>query len=291
MKSSRSEFLDVRGLRYHLRQWGEPGMPVLFMLHGWMDVSASFQFLVDELQRDWYVIAPDWRGFGLTQYPATDAYWIPDYLGDLDAILHHYSPERAVTLVGHSMGGNVASLYAGTRPERVRKLVNLEGFGLREIAASKAPARYARWLEELRQPQQLAPYASQADVARRLQKNNSHLTDARAAFLSQHWAAPDAQGQWTILGDPAHKRINPVLHRLDEMEAFWRAIRAPVLCVEAQESSLWQWFGEKGGAREEIDRRIAWLADARFLMVADAGHMVHHDQPALLAKAIEDFLA
>ena len=67
MKASRSEFLDIRGLRYHVRTWGNASAPKLFLLHGWMDVSASFQFVVDELRRDWHVIAPDWRGFGLSE--------------------------------------------------------------------------------------------------------------------------------------------------------------------------------------------------------------------------------
>ena len=61
---SSSEFIDVRGLRYHLRRWGSPDAPTLFLLHGWMDVGASFQFLVDALAGEWYAIAPDLRGYG-----------------------------------------------------------------------------------------------------------------------------------------------------------------------------------------------------------------------------------
>jgi pimeloyl-ACP methyl ester carboxylesterase len=121
-------------VRYHVREWGADGAPQLFLLHGWMDVSASFQFLVDALSADWRVIAPDWRGFGLTEWRG-DAYWFPDYLGDLDAILRFYSPEAAVTLIGHSMGGNVACLYAGVRPARVRRLVALDAFGLADSDA------------------------------------------------------------------------------------------------------------------------------------------------------------
>src|SRR5690606_19020317 len=92
MKPFRSEYLPVRGLRYHVRHWGDESAPMLVMLHGWMDVSASFQFVVDALQQDWHVIAPDWRGFGLTSYSSAGTYWYPDYLADLDAILRHYSP-------------------------------------------------------------------------------------------------------------------------------------------------------------------------------------------------------
>src|SRR5258706_374098 len=112
------------------------------MLHGWMDVSASFQFLVDALRRDWRVIAPDWRGFGLSEWAKSDGYWFPDYFADLDRLLEHFQPDSPATLVGHSMGGNVAAMYAGIRPERVAKLVNLEGLGLTGTRAEKAPVRW-----------------------------------------------------------------------------------------------------------------------------------------------------
>lgn len=137
----RSEYLMLRGLRYHLRHWGRDDAPILVMAHGWMDVSASFQFVVDHLQQDWHVIAPDWRGFGLSQSGTSGCYWFPDYLADLDAILQHYSPDQPICLLGHSMGANVASLYAGVRPERVSKLINLEGFGLPETHPKQAPSR------------------------------------------------------------------------------------------------------------------------------------------------------
>ena len=130
MTPSRSEFITVRGLRTHVRHWGREGAPIIFMVHGWMDVGASFQFVADNLQGDWHVIAPDWRGFGLSERISGDTYYFPDYLGDLDAMLDHYSPREPVNLLGHSMGGNVVGLYAGVRPERVRRLINLEGVRL-----------------------------------------------------------------------------------------------------------------------------------------------------------------
>ena len=143
MKPSHSQFHTIRNLRYHVRCWGEAGAPQLFLLHGWMDVSASFQFLVDSFARDWQVIAPDWRGFGLSEW-ARDGYWFPDYYADLDALLEIYQPDTAVNLLGHSMGGNVACTYAGIRPQRVAKLVSLEGFGASRMQAGEAPQRRMR---------------------------------------------------------------------------------------------------------------------------------------------------
>jgi len=291
MKPSRSEFITVRGLRYHIRHWGHEGAPKLFMVHGWMDVSASFQFMVECLRRDWHVIAPDWRGFGLTENPGTDTYWFPDYMGDLDAILQHYSPDQAVNLLGHSMGANVVMLYAGVRPARIRKLINLEGFGMPVTRPEQAPGRYLKWLDELREPPSLRTYATQADVAARLQKTNPRLTDERAAFLSGHWAAQNAEGAWEILGDPAHKITSPLLYRVDEVTACWKAIAAPVLWVEADDTDVWRWMGPKESARIEIDRRIGFIPDVATAMINDAGHMLHHDQPQALASLIEQFLA
>ncbi len=291
MKPFQCEFITVRGLRYHVRHWGSADAPKLFMMHGWMDVSASFQFVVDCLRRDWHVIAPDWRGFGRSDGTASDSYWFPDYLGDLDAILERYSPAEPVNLLGHSMGGNVVCLYAGVRPQRVKRLINLEGFGLAATRPEQAPQRYAKWLDELREPPVMRAYPSQQAVAARLQKTNPRLTDERAAFLSAHWAAPNAQGEWEILGDPVHKMSSPLLYRVEEVLACWEAITAPVLWVEADDTSAWRWMGPKETARIEIDRRIRHIPDVTTALVADAGHMLHHDQPQALADLIEKFLS
>ena len=291
IKVSGSEWLTVRGLRCHVRHWGQTGAPKLFMLHGWMDVSASFQFVVDCLQGDWHVIAPDWRGFGLSERTSADTYWFPDYLADLEVILDHYSPDEPVNLLGHSMGGNVACLYAGVRPARIARLINLEGFGLPATRAELVPARYAAWLDQLREPSPVRRYPSRQTVAARLQKTNPRLSDERADFLSQHWAAPNAAGEWEILGDPRHKSMGPLLYQAEEAIACWRAITAPVLWVEAADTDVWKWMGPKAGARAEIDRRRACLASVSVEVIADAGHMLHHDQPQALARMIEHFLA
>lgn len=290
VKNSRSEFIQLRGLRTHVRHWGEPDAPILFMLHGWMDVAASFQFVVDNFSRDWHVIAPDWRGFGLTERVHGDCYWFADYLGDLDALLHHYCPDQAVTLIGHSMGGNVAGIYAGVRPHRVAKLVNLEGFGLAATQPAMAPARYAKWLDELREPPTMRSYETIDGVVERLMKTNPRLAPERAQFLAAHWAAPNADGQWEILGDPAHKITGATLYRVDEVMACWEKISAPVLWVEAKESDLWRWMGGREKVRAELDRRRAAIPSVKTAVINEAGHMVHHDQPELLARLIEDFL-
>jgi pimeloyl-ACP methyl ester carboxylesterase len=140
LKESRSAFHTIRGLRYHVREWGKAGATPVFLLHGWMDVAASFQFLVDCFAREWHVIAPDWRGFGLSEW-RPEGYWFPDYYADLEALLDLYQPGAPALVVGHSMGGVIGSMYAGIRPERVARLVSMEGLGLARHAPDQAPVR------------------------------------------------------------------------------------------------------------------------------------------------------
>jgi pimeloyl-ACP methyl ester carboxylesterase len=177
------------------------------------------------------------------------------------------------------------------RPARVGKLVNLEGFGLPATRPEQSPRRVAKWLDELRAPPTMRGYASLAEVAARLQKTNPRLPAERAAFLAQHWSAPDGAGQWQILGDPAHKIGGPLLYHVEEVMACWRQITAPVLWVEAEDTNMWRWMGAKDEARIEIDRRLGHLAKVTARMMPDAGHMLHHDQPELLARMIEEFLS
>lgn len=286
MRSSQSHILAVRGLRYHVRTWGDPAHPQLWLLHGWMDVSASFQFVVDALQGDWHVVAPDWRGFGLSQWCA-DGYWFPDYLADLDALLDALAGDAPVNLVGHSMGGNVANLYAGVRPARVRRLALLEGFGLPRTQPAAAPSRYEKWLDELREPASLKRYASLDEVAQRLMRNNARLTRDKADFLAPHWARRTDAGDYELLGDPAHKHVNPVLYRIEEALACWQRIEAPVLWVWGDGEWMRKWF--KSGD-EDIAQRRAAFRNLREVTLADCGHMMHHDQPQALAQLLEEFL-
>ncbi|ODU08749.1 MAG: alpha/beta hydrolase [Rubrivivax sp. SCN 71-131] len=297
-RAARSGFEIVRGLRLHLTHWGEPHLatptrPALVLLHGWMDVGASYQFLVDALHElegpGRWIVAPDWRGFGRSDAPAADSYWFPDYLGDLDTLLDLIAPEGVVDLLGHSMGGNVAMLYAGLKPQRVRRLVNLEGFGLPRAQAEEAPQRLLQWLQTLRTPPRLRPYASLAAVAERLLANDPRLAPERAAWLAPHWARAAAGGGFELRADPAHKRVNPVLYQVDEVLACWRRITAPLLWVEGELTDTDRWWGSRY-SRAEFHARLDVVPRLERQRLAAAGHMLHHDQPEALAALLRRFL-
>lgn len=222
-----------------------------------------------------------------------DTYWFADYLADLDFLLDHYAAGGSVDLAGHSMGGNVAMLYAGIRPERIRKLVNLEGFGLPASRPSQAPGRYAKWMDELKSLRRgelaLKAYDDVDGVARRLMKTNPRLSLDKATWLAGHWARPDAAGKWRILGAAAHKTSSALLYRLDEVLEIHQRISAPLLSVEASDDSLALWW--KGRySLADYHERLRQVPQARVAVIQDAGHMLHHDQPEALARLIEGFL-
>jgi pimeloyl-ACP methyl ester carboxylesterase len=203
----------------------------------------------------------------------------------LDAML----PGQPVDLLGHSMGGNVAMIYAGVRPERVRRLINLEGFGMPESKPEQAPKRYAQWLDELKESQSLRNYGSVAEVAQRLRKTNPLLNEPRAAWLAPHWSRRADDGQWHILGDPAHKRTNPMLYQKAEVLECWKRIEAPVLWVEGDQTDVSKWWGNRY-PREDFEARLQWLRQLERHVLSPAGHMLHHDQPEALARILDSFL-
>ncbi len=302
-RPSRSLSVPLRGLQMHLEVWGDatlatPERPALLLCHGYMDVGASFQFLVDALaEREGdsrYILALDWRGYGRTRVPPTDSFWFPDYLGDLELLLDGRVPgldarRQAIDLLGHSMGGNVVMHYAGVRPTLIRRLVNLEGFGLPRSEAHEAPARLARWLDELAQPQTLRDYPDADAVAQRLRKTNPRLRPDRAAWLARRWAEPDAHGRWQVLGDPAHKRVNPMVYRVEEVMAAWRRITAPVLWAEGDLTDLSGWWGDRY-PRSEVEHRLAQVPRLERALLSPCGHMLHHEQPEALAERLKAFL-
>ncbi len=292
MKESHSDFITVRGLKLHCHRWGPAQAPIVVMQHGFQDVGASWQFTVDALQARfgdrWQIIAPDLRGYGLSDWSGADSYWYPDYLADLDALLDHYSPEFPVRLVGHSLGASIASVYAGLRPDRVSHLVNVDGFGPPSMRQDPAPRRLAKWLAQLHDDTPQRPYVDFDEFALRMQSENHRLTDERARFIVQHWGKLDeAEGGVVRRADPAHKRINPLPLTQDEIIAIWRQTQASTLWIDGAQSGLWQRLTMNP---EDFDARMAAYQDLRIEHIEDAGHNVHHDQPEALAQLIGEFL-
>lgn len=281
------ETLEVRGLRFQLYRW--PGraaaeVPIV-LIHGWGDTGETYQFLVDELSAQRTLVAYDARGFGRTQWPQ-DGYWFADYLADLEAILDELSPQAPVDLVGHSMGGNVAMLYAGVRSQRVRRLVNLEGFGMARTQPEQAPARYREWLDEVRRGARFATYDSFDHFAQILARRNPRTPPDRLDFIARSWGKETAQGTVELRADPRHKHVNPVLYQREQALACWREITAPTLFVVGERSEA----AKKMLQEMAVERCQTTSGDISPIVVPDAGHMLHHEQPAAVAQLIDAFL-
>ena len=285
MIPSHSDFLRVRGLRYHVRRWGDPAAPILYLLHGWLDVSATWQYVVEGLLPRWQVLAPDWRGFGHTQWPQ-DGYWFPDYVGDFEPIADHYSPSAPILLVGHSMGAQIASLYAGLRPARVARLVCLDGLFLPDMEAKLAPRRFKGWLDELKDLPRQKTYASFAELAARVKKQHPELSEERALFVAQCWGHEDGRGRIALSADPKHRLSGPGLYKADESLAIWKEVTAPTLFVDGDQSAF-----IKAISAEERQRRCAAFRDSRQVRVPGGTHMLHFSAPEATARAIAEFLS
>lgn len=284
---STTEQLTLRSLRYNIRHWGPAGAPKIFLLHGWMDSSATFQFVVDAFRREWHVIAPDWRGYGETEWLGRP-YWFPDYYADLHCLLEHCSPQEPVRLFGHSMGANIASIYAGLMPGRVAQLAMLDFLGLPIPVDTDASTQLNHWLDGVLEAPSLRAYADHESLARRLMAVNPRLNESRAAFLARTVGRLRADGQVEMACDPWHKIPSPTLYRVEDAMTSWQRIEAPTLMLMADQGYVQQRFGDKP---EELQRRLACFRQHRLVTITDAGHNIQHDQPEQVAAALEDFIA
>ncbi len=261
------------------------------MLHGWMDTAFSFQFLVDALdpavRARFCWVAPDWRGFGRTQWAGGGVYPYADYFADLDALTRVLSPKAPVFIVGHSLGANIGAWYAAVRPERVRAVINIEGFGLRARSAGDAPAYLRTWLDDVAHTPRRRPYATLDEVIARVRELAPYIDASHAAFVASHWSERQRGGGYQLRADPGHRRATQPMFRLDEALAMWRAIQAPVLWIEAHETRN---LARHGISSAALARRRGAIARLERVVIARAGHMVHWERPGQLADAIGPFL-
>jgi pimeloyl-ACP methyl ester carboxylesterase len=279
------EDVQVRGLRHRLTWWGERTSTPIVLLHGFLDCGATWQFLVDCLPDSWTLVAPDWRGFGASEW-VPGGYWFPDYLADLEALLDLIVPQSRARVVGHSMGGNIAKMYGGIRPRRLQWLVNLEGLGLARTRPEDAPKRYAHWLDEVRDPFKEDRYASVEQLASILRMRNPRLSPDASEFVAKAWSRPAEAGSEVIIHfDPRHRHVNPVLYRREEAEACWARLEAPMLLVMGELSDHRARYTSY--ATEE--QWHALFRDLRIVTVPGTGHMMHHEDPDSVARQIVEF--
>lgn len=276
--------LSIRALNYHVHRWGDDNAPPLFLLHGLLDTGASFAPLAAGLPGR-RLIAPDWRGHGDSDR-AANGYWLPDYVADLDALVDHFAgPTQPIDIVAHSMGGSVASLYAGLRPERVRRVVFLDSLNVPDTPEQKNPQRYTRWLNAQKSPPPARGYDSLEMLAQRISSQYPELPQQAIEQLAHNWSRPTADGQRQLSSDPHHRLPSPYGFHVDQYEPIWRQVTANVLFIDGGQSPALKWT-----SKGELARRRACFANSRHIVMSDCGHMLHIQQAATTAEHIASFL-
>jgi pimeloyl-ACP methyl ester carboxylesterase len=283
-----SRFVDAQGMSLHLLEWAAPDTddrPPLLLLHGFLDLAWSWAWFVENLGRSRRVLAPDFRGHGDSgRTPPGTWYHFVDYLGDLHEVMEAEGLAR-VDLMGHSMGGVAAQYFTGAFPERVRKLVLVEGMGPKHTPVDQAPERVRTWVLtrgsfRRREPRDLG---SLEQAAGRLRHHNPGLSPERAAWLVERSTRRDERGHLVWKHDPFHLTRSPIPYTEDFHAAFSARIRSPTLIVNAERTQ------ERN--RKEWQRREAHIPEARTVTLPCCGHMVHHDAPEALAAVVESFLS
>jgi pimeloyl-ACP methyl ester carboxylesterase len=282
-----NSFISQR-LRLHYVDWGNPGAPPLILQHGGRDHCRSWDWVAEELAKDWHVIAPDLRGHG-------DSAWAPDGNYEMNAFVYDFAQlvhtlgHDQVTIVAHSLGGNIASRFTGLYPEKVRRFVNIEGLGpspktRAEREAAGYANRFREWIEKRRAAAGRIPrrYPSIEAAYARMKEENSFLTDEQARHLTIHGASRNEDGTWSWKFDP-YLNVWP-FEDVPEFrtEELWAAITCPMLLLYGANS--WASNPEKDGRLDVFNN------DPKVIEFENAGHWLHHDQFDRFMAEIRAFL-
>lgn len=282
-----SRWFFSQRLRLHYLDWGNAGAPPLILLHGGRDHAHSWDDVARAFRARYHVIAPDLRGHGDSAWSASGHYPMASYVYDLAQLIHSQAL-APVSVVAHSLGGNIALRFGGVFPEQVGRLVAIEGMGpgpraAADRAAKPAHERLAEWIAQSRAQSSEVPwrYPTLEAALKRMQEANTHLSEAMARHLTEHAVNQNEDGTFCWKFDPYVRVWPPVDLTREEIAALWGRIACPTLLVYGRES--WATSPAKDG-------RMAYFADARVLEVEGAGHWVHHDRQALFIAAVRDFL-
>lgn len=279
-------FISQR-MRLNYVDWGNRGKPPLVLVHGGRDHARSWDWVAEELCDDWHVVAMDHRGHGDSDWVSDGNYSASDMVYDLAQFIHQLGV-GPVTLVSHSMGGNVALRYAGTFPDMVKKIVAIEGLGpspsrQEEMRAKPYPERLAEWIGKKRSASGRTPrkYESIEAAFKRMIEENSYLTEEQARHLTIHGVNRNEDGTYSWKFDP-HLNVWGVEDIADEfLQQTWGAIAAPTLLLYGADS----W-----ASNPEKDGRIVHFNNAEVIEFENAGHWLHHDQFDRFMKTLRDFL-
>jgi len=280
-----SHFFYSDRLKLQFWDWGSGGKPPLLLVHGGLDHARNWDWVARALCADYHVYAIDLRGHGNSGWAPGALYSIAEHVLDVSALVDILGPDP-ICLTGHSLGGIVASTYAGVYPERVRKLVSIEGLGfpLTHRVHAPAPKRFRTWIEQTRRIEQRQPhsYPNLAAAVARMKEANPHLSDEVAEHLTLHGTNWNADGSIIWKFDNFARLFPPYGHNFDDAKAIYGNIAAP---------TLFFWGTESFMADPHQDERLLAIPQCRIVTVPNAGHWVHHDQLAIFLTETRQFLS
>ncbi|MBO9195438.1 alpha/beta hydrolase [Rhizobium sp. 16-449-1b] len=275
---ARKFFVRVNGMRHCIREWGDARLPAILMLHGHMDSSITFQFLADRLASGFRVVAPDLRGFGETQW-VSQGYSFEDYLNDVDGVIGKLF-FKPVAVLGHSLGGNLAMMFAGIRADKVNAVISLDGFGMSDPEPDTITAHYRRWLNTKRSMPPAQQLGDLDDAVKRLIRSNPNLSPDKARFLAARLTIRK-EGRLSWRFDPAHRGPFPRPYRSSDWLQAIQEIKAPVLWIGSDQP-----YPQSLAVRHPTLQDRLGLCGADFQRVVGASHNLHHDAPDVVAAHV-----
>jgi pimeloyl-ACP methyl ester carboxylesterase len=273
-------------LRLHYVDWGNADKPPLLLIHGGRDHCRNWDWTAEALRDDWHIIAPDLRGHGDSQWSPDGSYTMAGYIYDLAQLIHQQRL-APVTIVAHSLGGNIALRYAGIYPESVARLVAIEGLGpsrmLAELAGKTIDTRMNDWIREQRALAGRLPrrYASIEDAFRRMQEENPHLSAEQARHLTAQGVNQNEDGTYSWKFDNYVRAWPPYDMSRRDIGSLWSRIACPTLLLYGKES--------KSGNPAD-DGRIEPFGHAKVIGIDGAGHWLHHDRLDEFLRIVREFL-
>ena len=285
--SPSSHFYYSQRLRLHYVDWGNHEAPLLLLVHGGQDHCRSWDTVARHLSKDWHVVAPDLRGHGDSEHVSDGNYPLEAMIYDL-AQLVRQMPEHPVRIIAHSLGGMISLAYAGLYPELVGKLVVIEGLEYPPFledrwAAQTIDQRLLEWIDQTHTAagRLTKRYPTIESAAARMREANEHLSEAQAHHLTLHGTVRNEDGSFSWKFDDLVRVLHPVrLPRADMLRLYGR-IRCETLLLRGDAS----WARDPAG-----DGTLAAFANAREVLIRNAGHWIYHDQPAAFLDAVVPYL-
>jgi pimeloyl-ACP methyl ester carboxylesterase len=279
-----SHYFYSQRLKLHYVDWGNPGKPLMVLVHGGRDHSRNWDWTALDLRDHFHIIAPDLRGHGDSDWAIGGSYSMIDYVLDLAQLMSAVATEPA-TLIGHSLGGSIVLQFTGTFPDQVKRVVSIEGLGPPPNMITDTPAyeRMSTWINAMQTlaRRKVREYPSIDEALARMQDANPHLSREQARHLTIWGVRRNENGTYSWKFDNYVHATSPYNFNTRDARDIWSRIQCKTFLIRGAESWAGDWVK---------DGRFANFKNAQTTTVQKAGHWVHHDQLGEFLRIVHRFL-